>query len=108
MKTPKQPASRRRQHAIVRRVFSLPLSDQTLAEFVEQQGKRHRKGVAGYLRDLVSIDREKWMDMEQLRELALSKLTDNERAALGYSPNSQAIASVGSRKKNRGLGGMDS
>lgn len=67
-----------------RRVFSLPLSDHALADYVEAQGKRHRKGVAGYLRDLVILDREKWLDMEQLRELALSKLTDNERAALGY------------------------
>lgn len=70
-----------------RRMFSLPLSDHALADFVEQQGAKHRKGVAGYLRHLVTMDRQKWLDMAQLRELALSKLTDNERAALGYPPN---------------------
>lgn len=85
-----------------RRVFSLPLSDHALADFVEQQGAKHRKGVAGYLRHLVTIDREKWLDMAQLRELALSKLTDNERAALGYPPNTGPPSSASTRKPARG------
>lgn len=78
---------RKARERLARRVFSLPLSDHALADYVEQQGAKHRKGVAGYLRHLVKLDREKWMDMKRLRELALSKLTDNERAALGFPPN---------------------
>jgi len=89
-KTAPKPLDDGRSHApdcSARRVFSLPLSDRALASFVEQQGSKHKRGVSGYLRGLVVADREQWLDMAQLRELALSKLTDNERAALGYPPN---------------------
>lgn len=72
-------------------MFSLPLTDHALADYVKQQGAKHRKGVAGYLRHLVKLDREKWIDMKKIRELALSKLTDNERAALGFQPNVEPI-----------------
>ena len=70
-------------------MFSLPLSDKALADYVEAQGKRHKRGVVGYLRDLVIRDREQWFSMEELRKLALSKLTEKERFALGFPSKSK-------------------
>ncbi len=53
-------------------------------DYIEERAALHPKGLSGYVRDLVLVDRAKWQDMEKLRAQALSKLTDNERAALGF------------------------
>jgi hypothetical protein len=53
-------------------------------EYIEERAAMHPKGLSGYVRDLVLVDRAKWQDMEKLRAQALSKLNDNERAALGF------------------------
>jgi hypothetical protein len=67
-----------------RHVFSVNVVDEDVAEYIEEMSARHPRGVSGYMRDLVLLDRARYRDAEELRNSALAKLTDNERAALGY------------------------
>jgi hypothetical protein len=67
-----------------RRVFSLNVSDKELADYIEERSSMYPKGVSEYIRNLVLLDRDKWQSMEKLREQALTKLTAQERAALGF------------------------
>lgn len=67
-----------------RHVFSVNVPEKDVAEYIEEMSARHPRGVSGYIRDLVLLDRVKYQDMEELRACALAKLTDNERAALGF------------------------
>ena len=94
MKTPKSPKTNSGSCSVdrlVRHIFSVNVPDKELADYIEERAARHPKGVSGYVRDLVLVDRAKWQDMERLRAQALSKLTDNERAALGFPlANSQS------------------
>jgi predicted NUDIX family NTP pyrophosphohydrolase len=68
----------------VRHVFSVNVPDLDLAGYIEERAAMHPKGISGYIRDIVLVDRAKWQDMERLRTQALAKLTANERAALGF------------------------
>lgn len=68
---------------------TLPISDEQLAQFVEFRASKHRKGMAGYLRDLVIADRKRWYYEENVRAIALSKLTEEERVALGFPPRDE-------------------
>lgn len=69
---------------LVRRVYSLPITDSVMEDFIEFRARQHAGGRAGYLRDLVARDFTEYRDAETLRQRALSKLTEAERRALGY------------------------
>lgn len=69
---------------MVRHVFSVNVTDNGMADYIEERAAIHRYGFSGYFRDLVAADRAKWNDAERLRAMALAKLTDDERAALGF------------------------
>jgi len=87
MKTPKSPKANIGScsvNRLVRHVFSVNVPDENLMAYIEERAATHPKGLSGYIRDLVLVDRAKWQDMEKLRAQALSKLTDSERAALGF------------------------
>ncbi|MBU3720734.1 MAG: hypothetical protein FGM22_08260 [Burkholderiaceae bacterium] len=71
----------------VRRVFSVNVPDRDLAIYMEDMGMLHPRGFSGWIRDLVTADRAEWIKRASVRERALRKLTDEERAALGYPPN---------------------
>lgn len=68
----------------IRRVFSGNVPERGLAADIEKQASAHPKGMSGYIRDLVALDRIKWQHLERIRQQALTKLSDYERGALGY------------------------
>lgn len=66
-----------------RRVYSLPITDSEMKDFIEFRSHQHEGGRAGYLRELVASDLAKYRNDERIRQEALSKLSENERRALG-------------------------
>jgi hypothetical protein len=74
----------------VRRVFSVNVPYRDLAIYMEDMGMMHPRGFSGWIRDLVTADRAEWIKFASVRERALRKLTEEERAALGYPPNSDS------------------
>lgn len=62
----------------------MAISDTELADYIDGRAKSHPSGVSGYFTGLALLNREQWVDAEELRRIALAKLTDNERAALGF------------------------
>ena len=79
------------RHRLVRNVFSVNVPEPGLADYIKKRAAMHPKGVSGYVRELLLVDQEKWQDMERLRNQALSKLTDNERTALGFPLTSSSF-----------------
>jgi hypothetical protein len=69
---------------MVRHVFSVNVTDDEMAAYIKERADIHRKGFSGYFRDLVLPDMAKWNATERVRAMALAKLTDEERAALGF------------------------
>lgn len=67
-----------------RQVFSVNVTDVELANHITLRAAAHPNGITGYFRELVILDHVKWKDMEKLRTQTLAKLTDNERASLGF------------------------
>lgn len=67
-----------------RRVFSVNVPDAGLARFMEDMSAKHSHGTSGWIRDLVTAARTEWDRQAGLRTQALAKLTDAEKAALGY------------------------
>lgn len=66
------------------RMYSVPITDKVIWEFIDFQADRHKSGRTGYFRDLVKRDMAEYQENERLRQVALAKLTQEERAALGY------------------------
>jgi len=71
----------------VRRVFSVNVPERDLAIYMENMAMMHPRGMSGWIRGLVTADRAEWIKRASVRERALRKLTEEERAALGYPPN---------------------
>ena len=77
-------ADRRRDRRLVRRVYSLPINDSEMEDFIEFRAHQHKGGRAGYLRELVALDFVKYRNDERIRQEALSKLSEDERRVLGF------------------------
>ena len=75
--------------APARRMYSVPIGDAALYEYIDHRGQKHPQGVAGYFRDLAEADRQKWNAARAARKAALAKLTPEERAVLGYGKEIQ-------------------
>jgi hypothetical protein len=69
---------------VIRRIYSLPITDVEMETHIENRASRHKGGRAGYLRELVELDLIKYKNTESIRQAALSKLSDEERNALGF------------------------
>jgi len=82
--TPDENGGSRSVNRMVRHVFSVNVTDDSMADYIEERAAIHRNGFSGYFRDLVTADRAKWNATERVRAIALAKLTDEERAALGF------------------------
>jgi hypothetical protein len=65
-------------------VFSLNVTDKSMSDYIAHRAATCRKGLSGYLRDLVLADWKKWKAQENIRQAALDKLTPVERKALGF------------------------
>lgn len=55
-----------------------------MEDYIEFRAHQHQGGRAGYLRELVAKDFLKYRHDERIRQEALSKLSEEERRALGF------------------------
>jgi hypothetical protein len=66
MNTPKSPKANSGScsvNRLVRHVFSVNVPDENLMDYIEERAAMHPKGLSGYVRDLVLVNRAKWQDM---------------------------------------------